>query len=134
MTKRKRAAKDLDRDNALLPQVNIKLIKYLSHYIFQKKHYRQRAHANPFSDHSLLYPSSPHTVDWSAHYPAFAGTGQVPQYADIGCGFGGLLINLAPIFPNILMLGLFEPRTSPTDYSMIIHRHGNSCSGLTIRP
>ena len=37
MTKRKRAAKDLDRDNALLPQVNIKLIKYLSHYIFLEK-------------------------------------------------------------------------------------------------
>ena len=37
MTKRKRAAKDLDRDNALLPQVNTKLIKYLSHYIFLEK-------------------------------------------------------------------------------------------------
>ena len=112
MTKRKRAA---DRDNTLLPQVNIKLIKCpISLYFFlqKKKHYRQRAHANPFSDHSLLYPSSPHTVDWSAHYPAFAGTGQVPQYADIGCGFGGLLINLAPIFPNILMLGPFKPYSS----------------------
>jgi hypothetical protein len=36
MTKRKRAAKDLDRDNALLPQVSIKLMKYPSH-IFSRK-------------------------------------------------------------------------------------------------
>ena len=36
MTKRKRAAKDLDRDNALLPQVSMKLIKYLSHSFLEK--------------------------------------------------------------------------------------------------
>lgn len=70
-----------------------------------KKHYRQRAHANPFSDHALQYPPSPAATDWSVHYPAFAGSGQAPEFADVGCGFGGLLISLAPLFPDTLMLG-----------------------------
>ncbi|TFY81478.1 hypothetical protein EWM64_g2535 [Hericium alpestre] len=42
----------------------------------QKRHYRQRAHANPFSDHALEYPAAPQDVDWAAHYPAFEGTGK----------------------------------------------------------
>jgi tRNA (guanine-N7-)-methyltransferase len=71
----------------------------------QKKHYRQRAHANPFSDHALVYPASPGQFDWAAHYPAFVGSGKTPAFADIGCGFGGLLITLAPLFPDTLMLG-----------------------------
>jgi tRNA (guanine-N7-)-methyltransferase len=71
-----------------------------------KKYYRQRAHANPFSDHSLQYPASPHVIDWAEHFPAFAGTGKVPEFADIGCGFGGLLVALAPLFPDTLMLGM----------------------------
>lgn len=71
----------------------------------QKKFFRQRAHANPFSDHALQYPSSPETIDWAEHYPAFTGTGKIPEFADVGCGFGGLLITLAPMFPDTLMLG-----------------------------
>ncbi|KAG5339290.1 hypothetical protein C0989_004898 [Termitomyces sp. Mn162] len=71
----------------------------------QKKHYRQRAHANPFSDHSLEYPAAPRHIDWSTHYPAYANTGKLPEFADVGCGFGGLLITLAPLFPDTLMLG-----------------------------
>ncbi|KAG1717652.1 putative methyltransferase-domain-containing protein [Suillus paluster] len=51
---------------------------------------------------ALLYPSSPDTFDWSTHYPGLKGT---PAFADIGCGFGGFLITLAPLFPDTLMLG-----------------------------
>ncbi|KAK0920365.1 tRNA (guanine-N(7)-)-methyltransferase (tRNA(m7G46)-methyltransferase) [Friedmanniomyces endolithicus] len=106
----------------------------------QKKFYRQRAHANPFSDHDLT-PASPAAMDWSQHYPAFATTTpssipthdprttppdpnneiQVPQIsqqvqiADIGCGFGGLLFALAPKMPSTLILGL-EIRTSVTEF------------------
>ncbi|KAK8196703.1 tRNA (guanine-N(7)-)-methyltransferase (tRNA(m7G46)-methyltransferase) [Zalaria obscura] len=40
----------------------------------QKKYYRQRAHANPFSDHALSYPASPAHMDWSVHYPAFVAS------------------------------------------------------------
>ncbi|KAH7928291.1 putative methyltransferase [Leucogyrophana mollusca] len=81
----------------------------------QKKHYRQRAHANPFSDHSLDYPASPQELDWNEHYPAFMGTGKTPEFADIGCGFGGLLISLAPLFPETLMLGM-EIRVQVSQY------------------
>ncbi|KAJ9602397.1 tRNA (guanine-N(7)-)-methyltransferase (tRNA(m7G46)-methyltransferase) [Cladophialophora chaetospira] len=83
----------------------------------KKKFYRQRAHANPFSDHALTYPASPGDLNWTTHYPAFAknqdGDGaasvmtQEVEVADIGCGFGGLLVALAPLFPETLMLGLF---------------------------
>ncbi|KAK0777190.1 tRNA (guanine-N(7)-)-methyltransferase (tRNA(m7G46)-methyltransferase) [Friedmanniomyces endolithicus] len=107
----------------------------------QKKFYRQRAHANPFSDHDLTYPASPAAMDWSLHYPAFATTNppSIPkndpktatpnhdaqnpiqqiskqvQVADIGCGFGGLLFALAPKMPSTLILGL-EIRTSVTEF------------------
>jgi tRNA (guanine-N7-)-methyltransferase len=77
----------------------------------QKRLYRQRAHANPFSDHSLHYPPAPHPLDWSAHFP----DGQPPQWADLGCGFGGLLVQLAPQYPDVRILGL-EIRVQVTDY------------------
>ncbi|KAL9936150.1 hypothetical protein V8E36_004992 [Tilletia maclaganii] len=104
----------------------------------QKRWYRQRAHANPFSDHDLVYPASPAHMDWSVHYPAHfpkAGesstsaaaqaphatgavsntSGKKVEFADIGCGFGGLLMDLAPVFPDKLMLGM-EIRVSVTHY------------------
>ncbi|KAG0732756.1 hypothetical protein G6F23_014006 [Rhizopus arrhizus] len=75
----------------------------------RKRFYRQRAHANPFSDHQLEYPAEPSLMDWTRHYPEFypAKEGQVQkkvEFADIGCGYGGLLIALAPLFPEKLML------------------------------
>ncbi|KAK9473072.1 putative methyltransferase-domain-containing protein [Dipodascopsis tothii] len=90
----------------------------------KKKFYRQRAHSNPFSDHALEYPRSPDAMDWSRLYPAhFApavdgvpsrGDKQV-EIADIGCGFGGLLMALAPEFPDKLILGM-EIRVQVTQY------------------
>jgi tRNA (guanine-N7-)-methyltransferase len=80
----------------------------------KKKFYRQRAHANPFSDHRLTYPVSPEMMDWSPYYPAYAsnrvleGTPKLSrdvEVADIGCGFGGLLVALAPKLPDTLLLG-----------------------------
>ncbi|KAF8867248.1 putative methyltransferase related protein [Acephala macrosclerotiorum] len=104
----------------------------------KKKFYRQRAHANPFSDHQLTYPASPAHMDWSTYYPAYVldtsaeqidpedpakletGTTvkklkQDVEVADIGCGFGGLTVALAPLMPNTLILGL-EIRTQVTEY------------------
>ncbi|KAI5808859.1 guanine-N(7)--methyltransferase [Peziza echinospora] len=137
----------------------------------QKRFFRQRAHANPFSDHHLEYPASPELMDWSKYYPKFfsplkseddhekkeavdgdvdmegtTSSGIIPQaqlqassssiasqqsntsiqqqqqqkkykvdVADIGCGFGGLLVALAPKLPESLILGM-EIRTSVTDY------------------
>ncbi|KAG8585531.1 hypothetical protein GDO81_005062 [Engystomops pustulosus] len=37
------------------------------------------------------------------------------EFADIGCGYGGLLVELSPLFPNTLMLGL-EIRVKVSDY------------------
>jgi tRNA (guanine-N7-)-methyltransferase len=57
-------------------------------------------------------------MDWSIHYPAYfyslpasstdiasGSSGKQVEWADVGCGFGGLLMDLAPKFPDILMLG-----------------------------
>ena len=57
-------------------------------------------------------------MDWASHYPAFvdpnaknvnlAGTRRLVkdvEVADIGCGFGGLLVALAPLMPDTLMVG-----------------------------
>ncbi|CDS00088.1 probable TRM8-part of complex required for 7-methylguanosine modification [Sporisorium scitamineum] len=92
----------------------------------QKRWYRQRAHANPFSDHSLEYPSQPSEMNWGTIYPTYfdAKTGERKpgyeqgrgvEFADVGCGFGGLLMQLAPLFPETLMLGL-EIRVHVTQY------------------
>lgn len=49
-------------------------------------------------------PPSPSQMDWSPHYPNMSKDKKV-EFADIGCGFGGLLIALAPMFPDTLILG-----------------------------
>lgn len=90
----------------------------------QKRWYRQRAHANPFSDHSLEYPPQPSTMNWGTIFPKYydSKTGKKKEeecrgveFADVGCGFGGLLMQLAPLYPNTLMLGL-EIRVHVTQY------------------
>lgn len=86
----------------------------------KKRFYRQRAHSNPFSDHQLEYPNSPAEMDWSKFYPQFydESTKQMTKkvtIADIGCGFGGLLIDLSPEFPEDLILGM-EIRVQVTNY------------------
>ncbi|RIB17156.1 guanine-N(7)--methyltransferase-like protein [Gigaspora rosea] len=101
----------------------------------QKKFFRQRAHSNPFSDHHLDYPKSPTEMDWSTHYPAFVSEESsselslnVPikqvdrplmkkkvEFADLGCGYGGLLFSLSPLYPETLMLGM-EIRVKVEEY------------------
>jgi tRNA G46 methylase TrmB len=55
-------------------------------------------------------PASPEEMDWSPHYPNQPD--RRVEFADIGCGFGGLLIALAPMYPETLMLGS-APHISP---------------------
>lgn len=86
----------------------------------RKRFYRQRAHLNPFSDHRLDYPRDPDSMDWLKLYPHFHDeeTNQMTRkvdFADIGCGYGGLLINLATAFPEQLSLGM-EIRVQVTQY------------------
>lgn len=100
----------------------------------QKRFYRQRAHSNPLADHTLRYPTKPEEMNWAEHYPEFfapltkddrhddpkdseerAKPAAQVEFADIGCGYGGLLVELSPLFPNTLMLGL-EIRVKVSDY------------------
>ncbi|KAI2633507.1 putative methyltransferase-domain-containing protein [Xylaria nigripes] len=106
----------------------------------RKKFYRQRAHANVFSDHHLVYPKTPDDMDWHTYFPAFVAnvdpiTTSQPidasetdatdlsprkltkdvEVVDIGCGFGGLLVALAPVLADTLLVGM-EIRTSVAEY------------------
>lgn len=87
----------------------------------RKRFYRARAHSNPLSDTHFPVPVSPSHVDYSLHYPLFfTSSDQVDiskkiQFADIGCGFGGLLISLSTLFPETLMIGM-ELRDKVTEY------------------
>lgn len=57
-------------------------------------------------------------MDWSVYYDfktlENAETKDV-QFADIGCGYGGLLLQLSEIYPNKLSLGM-EIRVKVSDY------------------
>ena len=82
--------------------------------------HNMRAHANPFScNRSSETPIAPQDMNWVVYYPAYEKqlTEQYikVEFADVGCGFGGLTIALGEKFPNILTLGL-EIRGKPCDY------------------
>lgn len=81
----------------------------------QKRFYRQRAHSNPIADHCFEYPSRPSDYDWEKLYPNI-GANKI-EFADIGCGYGGLLITLGNMFPEIYSIGL-EIRVKVSDYVM----------------
>ena len=53
-------------------------------------------------------------MDWSGLLPKMTGESRV-EFADVGCGYGGLLVALAPLFPDTFMLGM-EIRTKVSDY------------------
>ncbi|OWR45201.1 hypothetical protein KGM_213798 [Danaus plexippus plexippus] len=83
----------------------------------QKKYYRQRAHSNPIADHCFEYPAHPDEYDWSNLYPILKkeSSKKNVEFLDVGCGYGGLLVTLSPMFPENLMLGL-EIRVKVSDY------------------
>ncbi|KAI9197429.1 guanine-N-7 methyltransferase [Polychytrium aggregatum] len=66
-------------------------------------------------------PVLPADYDWSKHYPAFFNDPenlQSVEFADIGCGYGGLSVALSPLFPTSLILGM-EIRDKVEEY---VHR------------
>jgi tRNA (guanine-N7-)-methyltransferase len=86
----------------------------------QKRYYRQRAHSNPIADHDFDYPSCPKSYDWSVLYSDLTNKNsniydKRVEILDIGCGYGGLLITLSPMFPNSLILGM-EIRVKVSQY------------------
>ncbi|KAG7868360.1 hypothetical protein KL918_002018 [Ogataea parapolymorpha] len=109
----------------------------------KKRFYRQRAHSNPFSDHKLEYPKSPDSMDWSKYYPGFVDseTGKLDrqvEIADIGCGFGGLLVDLAPHFPDSLILAvedvlLFPGSALQAEKAQGAHYHDDTAERVRVR-
>ncbi|XP_020578756.1 tRNA (guanine-N(7)-)-methyltransferase [Phalaenopsis equestris] len=91
----------------------------------RKRFYRARAHSNPLSDSHFPIPISPADVDYLSHYPHFSHSSKADtekdvvfpkiRFADIGCGFGGLLVKLSPLFPDTLMIGM-ELRDKVSEY------------------
>lgn len=90
-------------------------------------------------------------MDWASHYPAFVdpdaskinlgGTRKLTkdvEVVDIGCGFGGLLVGLAPLLPDTLMVGMFintsiqSARVTPIKH-FISCLYTNHPSGMEIR-
>jgi tRNA G46 methylase TrmB len=78
----------------------------------------------------LYSPVNPAAMDWSSYYPAYVAPSPAKdeggeavadtegrdkprpltkdvEIADIGCGFGGLTVALAPEFPDQLILGVY---------------------------
>eukprot|EP00246_Nothoceros_aenigmaticus_P012535 TRINITY_DN3933_c0_g2_i1.p1 TRINITY_DN3933_c0_g2~~TRINITY_DN3933_c0_g2_i1.p1 ORF type:complete len:280 (-),score=41.58 TRINITY_DN3933_c0_g2_i1:185-1024(-) len=97
----------------------------------KKRFYRARAHSNPLSDCQFSVPISPTEFSWAEHFPAFSADSweffnneadepsqtvstvdkksdvkQKVKFADVGCGFGGLLVKLSVLFPSTLMIGM----------------------------
>ncbi|XP_065674352.1 tRNA (guanine-N(7)-)-methyltransferase [Hydra vulgaris] len=79
----------------------------------QKKYFRQRAHSNPLADHSFLYPVCPAAMNWHPFYPNYftpdgssCNNLEKVEIVDIGCGYGGMLITLSPLFTKSLILGM----------------------------
>jgi len=92
----------------------------------KKAYYRARAHVNPLShNNAFVYPATPNDVDWSAFFPpngeanddekgsavestalTQASASTHPTIVDVGCGFGGLTVALAQLYPNERSLGM----------------------------
>ncbi|VDO00442.1 unnamed protein product [Rodentolepis nana] len=82
----------------------------------QKRLYRQRAHCNPWADHSLNYPTRPDLFQWGV---LFDGKEEPPvTMVDIGCGYGGLLFSLSTRFPTSRIVGM-EIRLKVMDYVQV---------------
>ncbi|KAJ2161995.1 tRNA (guanine-N(7)-)-methyltransferase (tRNA(m7G46)-methyltransferase) [Coemansia sp. RSA 552] len=78
--------------------------------------------ADPATDTKRpLSPSPDNSAQLAKRGPAAEQSpseGKVPaqvEFADIGCGYGGLLVALAPLYPNTLMVGM-EIRTKLVNY------------------
>jgi tRNA (guanine-N7-)-methyltransferase len=60
-------------------------------------------------------------MDWRQLYPEYfqddTKAGSRVEFADIGCGYGGLLVALSTMYPETLMVGM-EIRVKVSDYVM----------------
>jgi len=77
------------------------------------KYYRIHAHRNPLNDADFQAPISPEEAIWGDLYPKIQNVRI--SYADIGCGYGGLLVSLGELFPEKQSLGI-EIRPKVVEY------------------
>uniref|UniRef100_A0A7S0ZE40 tRNA (guanine-N(7)-)-methyltransferase n=1 Tax=Timspurckia oligopyrenoides TaxID=708627 RepID=A0A7S0ZE40_9RHOD len=83
---------EFDRDDDFLPVEVSGRIKWSVTDI----EYRARAHSNPLNDGLFDVPISPESYEGD----------QNAEWADIGCGYGGLALELATHFPEKHIIGL----------------------------
>ena len=85
-------------------------------------------------------------MDWSSHYPSFVdpdtsrttlngGRKLVKdvEIVDIGCGFGGLLIGLAPLLPDTLMIGKCSYFALTITFNLMFIQPTHYLPGMEIR-
>ncbi|CAH8567452.1 unnamed protein product [Schistosoma turkestanicum] len=89
-----------------------------------KRHYRQRAHCNPWSDHTFDYPLKPELMDWDKLFGSDQASSlsvnnnsfdPIVRFLDVGCGYGGLLFSLSTSYPFTRSVGL-EIRLKVCDF------------------
>jgi tRNA (guanine-N7-)-methyltransferase len=68
-------------------------------------------------------PTKTTDINWLEHYPTYKPDNPI-RHADIGCGYGGLLITLSEMFEDKLSIGM-EIRVKVSDYVMVSHRKVN---------
>lgn len=91
----------------------------------RKLFYRAWTHSNPLNDSYFPVPTTPSQVDYPSNCPGIfslsvhVDSARKIEFADIGCGFGGLLISLSPLFPDNLMTGM-ELSDMVTEYVMLV--------------
>ena len=120
--KRPRAESIGDGEGDEIAGVEVELKNNEGTSLPRKKFYRARAHCNPLSDSFFPVPAHPDDYNWEEHYPEFFAKARAKhvaeggketefhkpkvRFADVGCGFGGLLVHLSPMFPNDLAVGM----------------------------
>lgn len=67
---------------------------------------RTRPHRNPLAENDDEHPECPQHFSelCTTYYPKKKNP--VVEFVDVGCAFGGMLLALAPLFPDTCMLGL----------------------------
>ncbi|PRP75797.1 hypothetical protein PROFUN_08791 [Planoprotostelium fungivorum] len=95
-----------DNSNDAKPEKKRKIHAY--HHI--------KAHSNPLADKNFEYPLNPAAKDWSNYFAGkFKSQHAKVEFADVGCGYGGLLVNLSTAFPDTISLGM-EIRDKVVEY------------------
>ena len=117
--------KDKDKEVDLLGEIAVSANNQ-GKSIPRKRDYRQRAHCNPLSNGKWEdLPTAPDSFREDVHFEsAFLDKLRMEKeedkeakitFADIGCGFGGLLVRLSPLFPKELIIGM-EIRAQVSEY------------------